>query len=470
MFSWKFWKFGPLGLALACALGVCQAAAGQTRPLIIRHVATVDVGSGKITPGQSVVIRGDRIAEIGAAGRVGVPAGAQVVEGEGQYLIPGLWDMHVHFWTPQPLFGLYLKHGVTGVRDMGSRLARTAAWRKEVSSGRLPGPRMTTAGPAVDGRPAELPEMPVLKAATPDEARKAVDQLERLDVDFIKVLSGLSRDTYLSLALQARHLRIPFAGHLPDAVRAQDAVNARQRSIEHLFGLLLACSREETALRPKRLEALAGKAWPKVFEIDARVRETYDEAKAAELFRLFDIYKTYVTPTLTMHRRTAQLGLDELTREGELAFVPTAVRKGWKDPREEGRNWPQAVQVALRTDYERQVQLVSAMQKAGVKLLAGTDTGDPYVVPGASLHDELALLVSAGLTPLAALQTATRNAVEFLGVADQLGSVDRGKYADLVLLDADPLENIRNTRRVAGVVVAGRYFSRKQLQGLAGGS
>lgn len=420
--------------------------AAPAPPLAIEHVTVVDVGNGDLRPGQTVVIRGDRIASVGT-NRV---SGAHVIDGRGQFLIPGLWDMHVHLWTDPPLFGLYLKNGVTGIRDMGSQPARTRGWRQQISSGHRVGPRIITAGTPVDGPGPRIPQMPILTAETPEQARRAGDEWEKENVDFIKVLSGLSRDSYKALAAAARQMRWTLVGHLPEGITASEAVYGRQESIEHLFGMMLACSSEEYELRGTKADA----------KREQRIIATYDQKKAHDLFDLMRRYEAYQTPTLTMHQRMADLNVEAMLSEPQLALVPEAIRQAWDKPK------PTASTTALAV-YRRNQQFVKDMQAGGVRLLAGTDTGDDYVVPGASLHDELAQMVDAGLTPLAALQTATRNPAAFLHLEDKLGAVERGRFADLVLLEANPLADIRHTRRVTGVVMAGRYLSRAQLDSLA---
>ena len=347
------------------------------------------------------------------------------INGTGKYLIPGLWDMHVHLWDKKPAFGSYLANGVLGVRDMGSDFARTRAWRADVAAGRLIGPRILTPGSPVDGLGPENPKMLVVRAGSPEQARRSVDALDGQGSDFIEVLSTLSPDAYFALAQRARVIRAVFAGHVPDSVTVLQAIDARQRSMEHLFGIALACSSEEKELREARSLAIDKDDKVELARIRARTYETFNESRATELFQKMVRYDVWQTPTLILRRRISP------------------------------------------TDYEFHTRLVALMQRNGVSLLAGTDTGEEGVRAGEALHEELESLVQAGLTPAQALRTAITNPARYFGIEAHSGSIAQGRRADLVLLDANPLENISNTRKIAAVIVQGRPIDRKQLERLA---
>ena len=236
---------------------------------VIRDVTVIDGTGAPAVPHTTIIVRGERIAILGPLKDVAVPPGARVVEGRGRFVIPGLWDMHVHLWYPQNQLPVYVANGITGVRDMGSDYARTKAWRADAVSGKAVGPHVVTCGPPVAGKKPEDAKLPVLIVESPEDARRAFDKLDDLNVDFIKVLSDLPHDAYLALAERARKWRIAFAGHVPTSVTAQEAMDARQGSMEHLFGLFVACSSEEAAIR-------AGKAPASL------VTETFDEQKARD--------------------------------------------------------------------------------------------------------------------------------------------------------------------------------------------
>ncbi|MBV8820396.1 MAG: hypothetical protein JO022_18695, partial [Acidobacteriaceae bacterium] len=227
--------------------------------LVIRNVTVVDVVSGVERPKQSVLIRNKQIAAV--AETVAAAPTTHVVNGAGKFLIPGLWDMHVHLWYRDHQFPLYLANGVTGVRDMGSDLSWVNQWRDQMKAGKLLGPHVETCGPAVDGVPSADAKLPVLVVRGPNDARTTFDRLDDLQVDFIKVLSSTPRDAYFALAERARKYYVPVAGHVPVSVSLQEAVDARQKSVEHMTGVLLACSKDEATLRARQAAVVVNEDW-----------------------------------------------------------------------------------------------------------------------------------------------------------------------------------------------------------------
>lgn len=441
----------PLLLLLAASLCAAQTIA-------IRNVTIIDVIAGTPRRG-NIVISGSRI--IGVGPNVRMPAKAKIVNGAGKFVIPGLWDMHVHLWESEPMFNLYTAHGITGIRDMGSTYERTRKWAKEALAGT--GPRVFTSGMPVDGPKSEASKFPVFRAAGGADGRRAADWLDDQGVDFIKVLSTLDRDAYIALAQRARVRRAVFAGHVPESVSVGEAIDARQRSMEHLFGVALACSSEERDLRSRRADAISRGDNKAIREVRERTYETFSESKCKDLFRSMARTGMWQTPTLTLRQRLALIGLEQLASDPLLKSVPKAVCKTWKDPREALKDATADTLDRFRADYDFHRRLVGLLHRTGVDLLAGTDTGDDYVIPGAALHDELALLVDAGLTPAEALRTATINPVRYFNLELTHGTIAPKKIADLVILEANPLADIRNTRRIDAVIVRGTLLDRKRL-------
>ncbi len=431
--------------------------------LVIRNVTVIDATGAPAHPHTNVAVSGDRIVAIGPKAALN---GARVVDGTGKFLIPGLWDMHVHLWESDPMFGLYVANGVTGIRDMGSELQRTLAWKREIQVRKRVGPRIFTSGPAIGPPVQEAGKLARIPVTDSYQAQRAVDSLDDDGADFVNILSGLPHDVYMAVAYRARLLRIPFEGHLPDSVTFAEAINARQRTIEHLFGMPLALSAAETEVRTERSDALA-KNDPTA---PANAREhSYDslsENKAKELFQQAARYGTWQCPTLTLRERMALLNAEQLATDARLKYVPKKIVKTWEDPREQRKKRTIEELWASKKEYEKCLQIAQWIARSGSDLLAGTDTGDPYVLPGFALHDELKLLVDAGLTPMQAIQAATRNPARFFRLETTLGTVEKGKTADLVLLDADPLQDIRNTQKVDSVILRGRLFTRKDLEKL----
>jgi len=409
-------------------------------PLVIAHVSLVDVALGSLVPDQTVVVRSGRIAQAGDAALSAVPQGATVVDGRGRYLMPGLWDSHVHALfdaeVARSFLPRFVAEGVTGVRDMGGKVEVLRAARFAILAGTLIGPRIVAAGAVVDG---PHPADPAVSIAVGDSgaARAAVDSLARSGADFIKVYTLLPRQSYFAVLREAARLGLPVAGHVPAGVTPLDAAVGGQRSIEHL--------RDEA-------EPLCA---------------AVSDPACVRLLDTLRVHGTWLVPTLVVLRVKAILDDSSLVRDSRLGAVPDLVRAAWEGIREREGPRPAAYWREKRARFFGELALTGAAWRQGVPLLAGTDAGALYTYPGSSLHEELAQLVRAGLTPAAALRAATLGAAEFLGAADSMGTVAVGKVADLVLLGADPLADIRNTRRIEGVVLRGRLLARPVLDSLA---
>jgi imidazolonepropionase-like amidohydrolase len=441
--------------------------------LVMIHVTVIDVSGGPALADQMVLISGDTITAVAKSGSIRLPKGAQVVDARGKFLIPGLWDMHTHIagisakpsWARQVLLPLLVANGITGIRDMGGDLDALKEWRQEISNRGLIGPRIVAAGPMLlppRRSPAAAPADPAeLRISTPEEARAAVDQLQQRGADFVKIIE-ISREAYFAVAEESKKDGISFAGHIPSAVTAVEASNAGQKSIEHIIysSLALDCSSLEEQLRKNALEAANKRDGATVAAITDEANRTYSPEKAAALWQTFKNNGTWVTPTLFSIYANAH-HLEDSPADPQLAFLPAALRKEWapsqnrsQDDRDTAAWW--------QRQFENDRKLTGEMHRAGVRLLAGSDSLDRYVFVGTSLHQELRMLVTAGLSPLEALQTVTRNAADFLGRKD-LGGIAVGKRADLVLLDADPSLEIANTQKIFAVVLAGNFFSRAAL-------
>ncbi len=387
-----------------------------------------------------------------------MPAGAQIVDATGKFLIPGLWDMHVH-WYSRDAFTLFIANGVTGVRQMfgNSDLLR---WRDQIAKGSLLGPRMVVASPIIDGPQPIWPNS--IAVRNEDEGRKAVRRVKQWGADFVKVYALLPRDAYFAIADEAKQQGITFVGHVPNSVSSAEASDAGQKSIEHLTGILIASSDKEAELRDKLVKADSPQARGRV---QTMALDTYNDKKAANLIAHFVKNQTWQCPTLTVLRSSAYLGEEKFRRDGRLKYIPRLQQQRWNFRLANRSGGDDAVEKKV---LQKQFEIVGAMQKAGVPILAGTDRGNPFCFPGFSLHEELALLVIAGLTPVEALRSATLSPAKFFGLDQTLGTIEQGKIADLVLLDANPLLDIRNTQRINAVVSNGRLFDRKALDKMLG--
>ncbi|MGW0517493.1 amidohydrolase family protein [Crossiella sp. NPDC003009] len=395
---------------------------------------------GTVETSRDVLILGDRVRAIG---QLDPPPGAAVIEGRGRFLIPGLWDMHTHGFDADYLPD-FLANGVTGVRQMGGAPVH-AEWRQRLRAGELFGPRMVFGSRIIDGpRPSRPGSIAV---STPEQARAAV--AECAGADFLKVYSQLPRAAYFALLAEAERAGLDVAGHVPFEVSAREA--AAQRSIEHLDGLLVATSRERDELSFAGLDPADPQTmFERLNDLTHRAAATPDPARLAELLAVFLAKDTWHVPTLAVHQAKATMGTDRFSLAGYLPRIEPMLRQGWA----QAATWPTDEPREQRL-FDRYRELTAALHHAGVPLLAGSDT----FVPGFSLHDELALLTTAGLSPADALRTATVNPARFLGVEDRFGAIAPGRIADLVLLEADPLTDIANTRRIAAVIFGGTMLS-----------
>jgi imidazolonepropionase-like amidohydrolase len=439
------------------------ATRSQSAALVLTGVTVIDVATGKTIPDQSVLIENGRITAVGARKDIKTPRKASSVSARGKFLIPGLWDMHVHLvfadWFPaaqEISLPLFIANGVTGVRDMGSELEIVQNWRNEIEAGRLMGPHIFTSGPMLDGPKPRFPSS--LAIATPEDGRRAVADLKRRGADFIKFQSLIPREAVFAIIEEARKQQMVFEGHVPDAVRASEMSAAGMKSFEHLIGVF-----EGSAPPQVEDEFLKGTKSPGLF------LKNYDPARAADLAALLAKNQTWQCPTLVWERGGNLIEESDFAHDARAKYVPAAWKeKTWKKFTDMVTHEFNVDDLATRKKFvEKELEIVNLLHKAGVPFLAGTDTPPGvYIFPGFSLHEELQRFVAAGFTPLEALQTATINPAKFLGLEDRLGSIAQNKIADLVLLDANPLDDIRNTQKIAAVVVNGRYFSRADLDKL----
>lgn len=436
------------------------------------NVTVIDAVNGTRTA-QRVVVRGERIALVlptaQAAARPDARA-AEVVDGTGRYLIPGLWDMHVHFlYDPEltdAMSGLFLRYGITSVRDTGGDMAQLAALRARLEAGPDPAPRMFIAGPLLDGHfvvyDGADPGRPPLGTAVdaPLAAERTVAALDEAGADLIKIYELVSPEVFGALVDAARRHHLPIAAHVPLTMVADEA-GARVDSMEHLRNVELACAgdwRELLEARRARIQAFEeGRGFDLRAELHQRQRGVaiahYDEARCdAVLTALAD---TIQVPTLRLNTRALIHPEQRADWPDALARLPQPVAARWRAAAAESS----ASGVPEDTTFERwSLFLTGRMHAHGLTIGAGTDTPIRLGIPGYSLHTELALLVQSGLSPLEALAAATVTPPAFFGLEDGMGTIAPGMAADLVLLSADPLADIENTRRIAGVMSRGRWL------------
>lgn len=419
----------------AAAILIAQAAGTtQTRALAITGVNVVDVVEGRILPNRTVTIRDRTIASVTQDGQV--PDGAEAVDGRGRFLIPGLWDMHAHIQGFEEVaLPLFIANGVTGIREMGADLDFILDIKGATDSGRTLGPRIVTAGPILDDAPADFPFR--IRVRNPEEGRAAVQLLKRRGVDLVKVHNFTPRDVFFAIVDEARRQQLPVAGHVPLKVTIQEGIDAGMASIEHM--------------------SEDGRVWKACSE-GAR----YLGDRCRPFFEMLARRGVWQTPTLLALSELAVIGTpaSAISRD-QLAYASRRFLDLHAGNQAFFVKRPEIVGI-LRGLADVAKVATRDMAAAGVGLLAGCDA----MIAGFCVHDELAAMVSAGMTPLAALQTATVNPARHLGREATLGTVAPDRWADLVLLDANPLEDIANVRRIRGVVTAGRFLDRSALDRL----
>jgi imidazolonepropionase-like amidohydrolase len=450
------------------AVGVGRAGvAGATPAADITAVTGVTVidAAGGARRHQNVLVRGGRILDAGDLHRVPVPHGARVVDGRGKFLIPGLADMHTHATEIEPTDPeMYVVNGVTTTRQMSASEA-VRGWRRDIEAGTRLGPRWAVGSSIVDGAPSlwEGIGVPYIAVANAAEGRAAVRREAEAGADFIKTYTRLSRESFHAIAAESRRVGIPFLGHVPDFVQVTEASDAGLHSIEHLFEFWYDTSRDEQRLRREiaRIGIAGGDyaGWfTKLHPVEYAAARSYDPGKAARVFERLARNGTGVTPTLTVHW-TCDVPDEVPHDDPRFRYVSADTLGYWQWATEnfylKGRTPRESVE--RRELFARRMRLAGELARAGVPLMTGTDLGTAYLLPGFSLHDELRFLVQAGLSPAQALRAATLEPARSLGRRDQ-GTVERGKVADLVLLDADPLRDITNTTRINSVFVRGHLI------------
>ena len=455
-------------LVLSGCLAGCGRTAGAPADLALTGVTVVDVAAGTLTPGRTVVVTGDRIVAVADSAAGFSPT--RTVDATGRFAMPGLWDMHVHFGGGEALIGenrdllpLYVAHGITTVRDAAGDLSPSVLeWRSAVAAGTLQGPSIFTSGPKLEGIDSVWPGD--LEVGSEAEVRAALDQLQAMRVDFVKITENtLTPALYMYGLREAARRGFATSAHVPVAVTLDQASEAGLRSIEHMSYLLRGGSPREA-----ELSAAVAAGTMTAAEATTAMIESFDEATALQTYRRLAQRGTAVTPTLNGSRILAYLDQDTHAADGYLQYLGAGLKATY-----EGRvtraAGDDAAAVARRHErFEKAARLLPLLQKAGVTILAGTDAGflNSFNYPGIGLHDELEVLVRYGLTPQQALAASVVQGPAFLGKAADYGALAAGKRADILVLDRNPLEDIRATRAIHALVLRGRTLDRAALDAL----
>lgn len=461
----------------------------QSKAFAFSGVTVIDGRGGEALTNYTVVVRNGLIDAVRPAGTVDLE-GVTEINSNGKYLIPGLWDLHAHTFAENAVYDLYLEAGVTTIRDMGcsAECTEQLQQRREISKLEpATGPRMTISGPMIDG------DSPYDGYAAHHQISiktipNAIDMLKDLKVDFVKVRDFLSAEEFYAAADAADAAGLRMAGHIPTAVRAQDAVRAGMHTVEHegsLFGgLLLATSADEDALRLEMFQYMqeavesgdVEELYAKALGADflGRMVQSYDPDKAADLIQSFvdsgaAIVPTFIVQDPQLRSSNPVFNGRDRASDPAMQLVPENVKDKWRATAETyvlDQAFSVADLEAMEQQYILLMALVGQMHRAGVPVLAGTDASfpdySPWVWLGYGSHDELELLVKSGLTPAEAIAASSGRAASHLGV-ENVGTIEEGKVADLVLLAANPLADIRNTTKIVDVIFGGEFVDREAL-------
>ncbi len=460
-----------LAALAALFLAAPSLAAPRSADVIIRHATVVDVAGARTVSGQAIVVRGGDIVAVGADATVARRwRAARSIDAGARYVIPGLWDMHVHFGggpeliaENEALLPLYLAHGITTIRDCAGDLPeQVLAWRDAIAAGALQGPTLLTSGPKIEGL------KPVWKGTLETGSTADVDaalaKLKALNVDFVKITdSTLDPQLFLYAVARAKAVGLRTSGHIPMALTVAQAADAGLSSIEHIDYAYKAGAAAEAAVAADFAAGRIDRA-----EANRRLDASFSPAQADAAYRRFARQGIAVTPTMNGSRIIAWLDSEDHSQDPYLAYIGPRLRQTYAWRIERAAKDDAAAVAARHARFDRAAAVLPMLQKAGVPIMAGTDAGflNSFNYPGIGLHDELSLFVRRGLTPAQALASATHTGPAWFGRLDRYGAVARGKAADLVILDANPLADIAATRAIHLVMHKGEVHDRAALDAM----
>ncbi|HSP83699.1 MAG TPA: amidohydrolase family protein, partial [Gillisia sp.] len=443
----------------------CKKSDTGSYDILISNVKIVDVESGKVTTGKLILIEGDTIRRIVDEEEINNFVAKETLDAGGGFLMPGLWDMHVHFRGGDTLISenkellpLFLAYGITSIRDAGGDITPALLeWRDQITQGDLDGPRIFTPGPKLDGTNPAWPGS--IKVTTQEEIETALDSLESLGVDYVKMYDGnLTKEAFYEIIKAAEKRGLKTTGHMPLTADFLDAVEYGLDGSEHMYYPLKACSPISDSLT----------ALNRGYGIVEQLIDSYDPELADMVFKEMSAKNVFVTPTLYIGTTLAEILEKDHSRDSLLNYVGPGIQETYKG-RIEGAKRAQASGSEMRQKMEAiSARMIRPMYDAGVPILAGSDCGafNSYVYPGESLLGELKSLVGAGLTPREALETSVINGPKFFDLLDYFGTVGQGKVAHLILLDENPLEDLANLGNPAAVIKSGKVYTREKLSAL----
>ncbi len=450
----------------AVALGLCAPVTGfageltLARPDLtaITNVSVIDVIRGEAVPGQTVLMDGETIAAVLPAASFKPAKEATLIDGTGKFVMPGLFDAHVHYVDPDSFGPLMIANGVLFVREMGNVTENVIALRDGLNAGETLGPEMICTGAIIDGDPPVWPFSEPCDA--PEEARAAVRKLHAAGVNQIKVYSRLQREVYLAAVDEARMVGLKAVGHIPHECTIYDAIKAGQASNEHMMmveKIIVESLPPGTDLGEDQTAGM----WPSL-----RFWTFYpkaDNAAVSRHLRRLAESEMVQCPTLVVSAGIASIASGNADQDPRYAYVPYQLRAFWGG--EQYQDFGRAMEAA----WPHMKSMVGDLHGAGATLMIGTDLANPFVYAGFSVHDELKHFVEAGVSPADALRAATIIPARFMGVQYRLGTVEPEKAASMVLLTANPLDDIGNTSEIDSVWLRGKHYDRAALDGLLKG-
>ncbi len=448
----------------------------QSSDFVITHVTVINPGAARPQHDMTVIVHDSTIASVVPSNTYQPSATTRIINGEGEFVIPSLWDMHMHFRDADRDLKLDIANGVLGIRDMGDPASDVFPLRDAIASGKQLGPKIVACGPILDGPNSWVNTKFLLTVNTADEARAAVDSLKQQGADCVKVYDGLSHDAYFAIIDEAKKQKLPVVGHLPNVIHVREASNAGQLSLEHGIALSGGCTLEDEYIKRRSdqstfLEAAKTKNFAlipeKIADDQNFMLDNFSQRVADQTYTLLAKNGTFITPTLVTEYALTYIDNLSLVPDPRMQYVSADDLQSWKPENGLLTKYRTFEYIKMRfREYDKILEEVHRAQTLGVHLLAGTDITVPYTYPGFSLHDELKLFVTAGLTPMQALETATTNPALYMGLSKTWGRIDAGYKANFILLTADPLANISNTKEIDAVIFNGQFLDRPVLDNM----
>lgn len=445
--------------------------------ICIKNINIIDPIDG-LKESQTVIIKDGKIFKIADSESLKLSPENKIIDGGGKYLIPGLWDAHVHFAYIEELapsmFDLFLSYGITSVRDTGGKVDFVKSWKDKALANPTDAPRVMMAGPLLDGEPNVYdgsPGRPELSVGlgSVDDVVSQIEMLVSKDVDLLKAYEMLTPEQFIKVNELAKANGLKVTGHVPLSMDVITASNAGMNSMEHMRNLEISCASNADELWEARKRMLkegatesGGTLRSKIHSAQRAIAiKNYDDAKANEVLTVLKKNETWQIPTLTLNTLFSGRYYARPDYQESYSFLPDSIGNAWNEGSKNLANMP--IPEGRKEWEEWNLMMVNKVHKTGIDIMAGTDAPIAMLTPGLSLHEELMVLVKAGLSPLDALKTATINPARYFNLETELGSIQETMWADLLILDSNPLENIQNTKKINAVIKQGKLYSRKDL-------